>query len=117
MNQIKNFVPWLKALDWARIGLWLLVIVLWTGFAYFKGREHEQDKQQEAIVEQAKAENLAVKEFSKRIAEIEKSTAEQNARLEQGGRKYEESVDKNPRPTSCDLTPDELRDFQRLVEG
>lgn len=117
MVSIKNFVPWLKALDWVRIGLWLLVFVLWTGFAYFKGRDHEQDKQLQAQVEQAEAITESVIAFSKVVAEKERKAAEQNARLQQKGERYSEEVDKNPRADSCDLTDSELRAFQELVEG
>lgn len=117
MVSIKNFVPWLKALDWVRIGLWLLVFVLWTGFAYFKGRDHEQDKQLQAQVEQAEAITESVIAFSKVVAEKERKAAEQNARLQREGERYEQAVKDNPRPDSCDLSPEELEAFTNLVKG
>lgn len=115
--KLSNFVPALKAFDWARIVAWALVFVLWTGAAYFKGRDDEQDKQLRAQIEQSEQISKAVMDYSRVVAEKETKAAEQNARLREGGKKYEEAVNKNPRPDSCDLTPDELRAFQELVKG
>jgi len=45
------------------------------------------------------------------------AAAKQEQRLSTKQDKYNEQVDKTPRSTGCDLSPDELRAFQDLVEG
>lgn len=115
--KLSNFVPALKAFDWARIVAWVLVGVLWTGAVYMKGRDDEQDKQQRELVADMERALERSANWAPRAAEIENDVAGRNARQEERGRKYEESVNKNQRPDSCNLSPDELRDFQSLVEG
>lgn len=117
MFKLSNAVPALKALDWARIGMWALVFVLWTGAVYMKGRDDEQEKQQQTVIADMERALERSATWAPRAAEIERDVAGRNARQEERGRKYEESVNQNQRPDSCNLSDDELRNFQALVEG
>ena len=74
-------------------------------------------KQIEEKVKEAAAQVQKVTDFVPTIAAQEKAKAEQDARLTKRKEVYYEQVDKTERPSSCDLSTDELRTFQELVEG
>ena len=114
---LKNFVPWLKALEWQTILLKVAVVVVILVSAYGLGRFHEREKQAEQEVKEMQAVVKKVEDFIPTLTEQTTKAAEQNARTEKKQERYNEAVDANARPASCDLSDSELRAFQELAEG
>ena len=110
-----DVIAWLTA-----NGLKILIVLLLITGAYFKGRDDVNDKLagQQADV-YAKALKLQARE-----AEVEKKEAELtavkdselSAELTDAIGDLDDAIKKAGNNPSCDLTRDELQEFQRLVE-
>ena len=117
MISVKNFVPWLKGLEWQMILLKLALVAVILGSTYGLGRFHERQAQADREVKEMQQVVQKVEDFIPTLQSQATKAAEQNARVRQKQERYNEAVDQNARPDSCDLSPDELRAFQELAEG
>lgn len=107
----------LAGLDWQLLAAKIVVVFLILGTVYFKGR---MDVEAKYLKQQAEAAEQRLQVVKKFIPVIERQTSEaakQEQRLQTKQENYNEQVDKNHRSSECDLSPDELRAFQDLVEG
>lgn len=106
-----------KGLNWQALMLKAAICLVLLGSAYGLGRYHEKLNVAEQKVEQAE---LTVREIQMFIPVIDRQTQEsarQEQRLQHKQEDYTNEVDKRRRSPDCDLSPDELRTFQNLVEG
>lgn len=107
----------LKEFNWQ----WLLIragiVVCLATTLFVWGCSHGKQVCADQRVDEAVAALEKAREFTPTITKQEKDTAEQTARVTKKKEKYDEQVDQNDRPVSCDLTDNELRTFQALVEG
>ena len=107
----------LAGLDWQLMLAKLLIVLLAFTGVYLKGRGDGKAACEKNYASQAKAQLDKVVEFTPTADAQTKRAATQEARVTKKKEVYDEQVDKNDRPVSCDLTPDELRAFQELVQG
>ena len=107
----------LVGLDWYGVAIKAALVFAVLAIVYTWGRGNGKiacEKQKAAeVVKQAKK---AVAFTPVADAQTKEATAKE-ARVERKKEVYDAEVSKNNRPTSCDLTSDELRAFQALVEG
>ena len=107
----------LALVDWQLVLAKLLIVLLIAAGIYIKGRGDGKAACEKNYASQAKAQLDKVVEFTPTADAQTKRAATQEARVTKKKEVYDEQVDKNDRPVSCDLTPDELRAFQELVQG
>ena len=107
----------LAGLDWQLLLAKLLIVLLSFTGVYLKGRGDGKASCEKSYATQAKAQLDKVVKFAPVADNQTKKAAEQEARVTKKREAYNEQVDKSARPTSCDLTDDELRAFQELVQG
>ena len=107
----------LAAFNWQLIVAKLLIVTLAVTGIYLKGRGDGKAACEANYAKQAKAQLDKVIEFTPVAGSQAKKAAEQEARVTKKKEVYDAQVDENPRTPNCDLTPDELRAFQELVQG
>ena len=107
----------LAGLDWQLMLAKLLVVLLAFTGVYLKGRGDGKAACEADYAKQAKAQLEKVIEFTPVADGQTKKAAEQESRVTKKKEVYDAQVDKNPRTPNCDLTNDELRAFQELVQG
>ena len=107
----------LAGLDWQLMLAKLLIVLLAFTGVYLKGRGDGKAACEKSYASQAKSQLDKVVEFTPTADAQTKRAATQEARTTKKKEVYDAEVSKNQRPVSCDLTPDELRAFQSLVEG
>lgn len=116
MGTLLKAKTWL-AVNW-QIALLKLGIVVSLALAIFAyGVSHGKQECADQRVKEAVTALEKAKDFVPTITAQEKNTAEKAARVTKKKEEYNEQVDKAARPDACDLSPDELRSFQSLVEG
>lgn len=107
----------LVGLDWQLMLAKLLVVLLAITGIYLKGRGDGKAACEANYAKQAKAQLDKVIEFTPVADSQTKKATEQEARVTKKKEVYDAQVDKNSRAPNCDLTNDELRAFQELVQG
>lgn len=107
----------LAGLDWQLLLAKLLIVLLVFTGVYLKGRGDGKAACEADYAKQAKAQLDKVIEFTPVADNQTKKAVEQEARVTKKKEVYDAQVDKNPRTPNCDLTNDELRAFQELVQG
>lgn len=109
--------PALATLNWQlvllKIGFYVVIAVSLYGL----GRYHEKLDVAKKETRDMQQVVQKVEDFIPTLQSQATKAAEQNARTEKRQERYNEAVDQNARPDSCDLSPDELRAFQELAEG
>lgn len=105
------------ALNWQIVLLKLGIVVSLAAAVFAYGVSYGKQGCADQRVEEAVMALEKAKSFVPTITTQEKNTAEQAARVTKKKENYNEQVDKTSRSDACDLSPDELRTFQSLVEG
>ena len=107
----------LATLNWQLIVAKLLIVALAVTGIYLKGRGDGKAACEADYAKQAKAQLDKVIAFTPTADKQTQKAAEQEAKVTKKKEVYDAQVDKNPRAPNCDLTSDELRAFQELVQG
>lgn len=107
----------LAAFNWQLIVAKLLILALAVTGIYIKGRGDGKAACEADYAKQAKAQLDKVIAFTPVADKQTQKAAEQESRVTKKKEVYDAQVDKNPRTPNCDLTNDELRAFQELVQG
>lgn len=107
----------LATLNWQLIVAKLLIVALAVTGIYLKGRGDGKAACEADYAKQAKAQLDKVIAFTPTADKQTQKAAEQESRVIKKKEVYDAQVDENPRTPNCDLTPDELRAFQELVQG
>lgn len=108
---------WAYGINWQIILLKLGIVAAFATALVVWGISMGKEECADQKVKEAAAQVQEMKDFVPTIAAQEKAKAQQDARLAQKKDTYDKEVDKTARPDSCNLSPDELRAFQELVEG
>ena len=107
----------LATFNWQLIAAKLLIVALAVTGIYLKGRGDGKAACEADYAKQAKAQLDKVIAFTPTADKQTQKAAEQEAKVTKKKEVYDAQVDKNPRAPNCDLTSDELRAFQELVQG
>lgn len=107
----------LKALNWQAALLKVGIVAAFSAVLVMYGVSLGNSKCAEQQIEAADKRAEAVKEFAPTVAEQETKAVKQEHRVERALEEYSNESNKTVRPASCDLSADELRSFQKLVEG
>ena len=117
MKYLSIAKKWAYGLNWQLILLKLGIVASLATALVVWGVSIGKQECAEEKVKEAAAQVQEVKNFVPTVTAQEKAKAEQDARLTKKREEYNEQVEKTVRPPSCDLSTDELRAFQELVEG
>ena len=107
----------LATFNWQLIAAKLLIVALAVTGIYLKGRGDGKAACEADYAKQAKAQLDKVIAFTPTADKQTQKAAEQESRVTKKKEVYDAQVDKNSRAPNCDLTNDELRAFQELVQG
>lgn len=111
-----EWVNWVK-LNWQMLLLKAGIVISLAAAVFVWGVSHGKQECADQRVKEAVTALEKAKDFVPTITAQEKNTAEKAARVTKKKEEYNEQVEKAARPDACDLSPDELRSFQSLVEG
>ena len=109
--------PVLATFNWQLILMKIAFVVVVLASTFAGGIAYEKTQQADREVREMQAAVRKVEDFIPTLQAQATEAAEQNARVGRKQERYNEAVDQNARPDSCDLSPDELRAFQELAEG
>lgn len=107
----------LLLLDWKMLVAKVLVVMLVLTVAYTKGRGDGKTACEKSYARAAKQQLDKVIAFTPIADKQTAAAAAKEAKVAKKKEVYDAEVNNNERPASCDLTPDELRAFQELVQG
>lgn len=104
-------------LNWYGIAIKATLVFAVLATVYIWGRGNGKADCEKKYAKQTSAQLEKVVAFTPVADKQTEKAATQEARTTKKKEVYDAEVSKNQRPVSCDLTPDELRAFQSLVEG
>lgn len=117
VDKLLGAVSKIKSLNWQLILFKLGIIAAFGGMLVLYGYGQGKEACLEDKVSEVQEEKKKVIDFIPAVADQERTAAQQEARTERRRIEYEQEVDRAARPSTCDLSDDELRSFQELVKG